>query len=96
MLEEIKNFVKNELELEITEEYKSMSSDNKRDYLFQLMNRPIRICGMVKKEKHPGGGPFWVLEKDGKFTKQVVETTQIDLNNKEQQDILNRLHTLVL
>ena len=87
LLEEIKNFVKSELELEIREEYKSMSSDNKRDYLFQLMNRPIRICGMVKKEEHPGGGPFWVLEKDGKVTKQVVETTQIELSNKEQQDI---------
>ena len=87
LLEEIQNFVKNDLELEITEEYISMSSDNRRDYLFQLMNRPIRICGMVKKEKHPGGGPFWVLEKDGKVTKQVVETTQIELNNKEQQDI---------
>ena len=87
LLEEIKNFVKSELELEIREEYKSMSSDNKRDCLFQLVNRPIRICGMVSKEGHPGGGPFWVLEKDGKVTKQVVETTQIELNNKEQQDI---------
>jgi len=88
LLKEIKNFVKNDLELKTTEEYKSMSSDNKRDYLSRLMNRPIRICGMVRKEGHPGGGPFWVLEKDGKVSKQVVETTQIDLSNKEQQDIL--------
>jgi hypothetical protein len=87
LLEEIKNFVKSELELEIREEYKSMSSDNKRDCLFQLVNRPIRICGMVSKEGHPGGGPFWVLEKEGKVTKQVVETTQIEFNNKEQQEI---------
>ncbi|MBT8385887.1 MAG: DUF4301 family protein [Ignavibacteria bacterium] len=86
-LEEIKNFVKNDLELEIKEDYKLMGSDNKRDYLFQMLNRPIRICGMVSKEGHPGGGPFWVLEKDGKVTKQVVETTQIELNNKEQKEI---------
>jgi len=87
MLEVISDFVKNDLELKITEEYKSMSSDNKRDYLFRLMNHPIRVCGMVRKEGHPGGGPFWVLEKDGEVTKQVVETTQIDLSNKEQQNI---------
>jgi len=88
LLKEIKNFIKNDLELQVAGEYKSMSSNNKRDYLFNLMNRPIRVCGMVKKEKHPGGGPFWILEKDGGVTKQVVETTQIDLNNKEQRDIL--------
>jgi len=88
LLEEIKNFVKNDLELKITEECKSMSSDNKKDYLSRLMNRPIRICGMVRKEGHPGGGPFWVLGKDGKVTKQVVEITQIDLSSKEQDDIL--------
>jgi len=88
MLELVSNFVKIDLELKITEEYKSMSSDNKRDYLFRLMNRPIRICGMVRKEGHPGGGPFWVLGKDGKITRQVVEITQIDLSSKEQEDIL--------
>lgn len=87
LLEEINNFIKSDLELEIKKDFKRMSSDDKRDYLFHLMNRPIRICGMVKKEEHPGGGPFWVMEKDGKVTKQVVETTQIDLNNKEQQKI---------
>jgi hypothetical protein len=88
ILRKIKNFVKNDLELKIPEEYKSMSSDSKKDYLFPLMNRPIRVCGMVRKEGHPGGGPFWVLENDGKVTKQVVEITQIDLSSKEQRDIL--------
>jgi len=89
MLELVSDFVKNDLDLKITEEFKTMSSDDKRDYLFRLMNRPIRICGMVKKEEHPGGGPFWVLENDGEITKQVVETTQIDLNDKEQQNIFD-------
>jgi len=87
LLEEIKNFVKNDLELQIAEEYKSMNRDNKRDYLSRLMNRPVRLCGMVRKEGHPGGGPFWVLENDGEVTKQVVETTQIDLSSKEQRHI---------
>ena len=87
MLKEIVKFLENELEIEIIEQYKMMSSDDKRDYLFTIMNRPVRVCGMVKKEEHPGGGPFWVLEKNGKITKQVVETTQIDLNNSEQREI---------
>ncbi len=42
----------------------------------RIINRPTRICGMVKNEGQPGGGPFWI-EKDGKISKQIVEKVQI-------------------
>ena len=55
--------------------------------IFQFLNRPIRVCGMVKNEGEPGGGPFWT-NSGGKETLQIVESAQIDSSNQEQQDIL--------
>lgn len=49
------------------------------------LNRPIRVCGMVKNTGEPGGGPFWVQEKDGTQSLQILETAQIDLNNTESK-----------
>ena len=49
------------------------------------LNRPIRVCGMVKNTGEPGGGPFWVQEKDGTQSLQILETAQIDLNNIESK-----------
>lgn len=43
-----------------------------------LFNRPIRVCGMVKNEGEPGGGPFWVSEADGSESLQIAESSQID------------------
>jgi len=54
----------------------------------EKLNRPIRVCGMVKNEGEPGGGPFWVKQNDGSMSLQIVEGAQIDPNNAEQQAIL--------
>ena len=58
-----------------------------QDQLTKLLNKPLRVCGMVKNEGQPGGGPFWVL-KNGRITKQIVEKAEIS-NSSEQQGILN-------
>jgi hypothetical protein len=55
--------------------------------IFKKLNRPIRVCGMVKNEGEPGGGPFWVNEDDGTQSLQIIEETQIDAKSKEQKDI---------
>ena len=44
---------------------------------------------MVKNEGEPGGGPFWVIDGKGKATLQIVESSQMDLKNEEQQRILD-------
>lgn len=54
----------------------------------ELLNRPIRVCGMVKNEGQPGGGPFWVNEK-GIISKQIVEKAQIS-SDEDQIEILNQ------
>lgn len=58
-----------------------------KDYLIRVLNRPIRVCGMVKNEGEPGGGPFWAVNPDGTVSLQIVESSQIDLNNSEAKTI---------
>lgn len=52
-------------------------------HAFQALNRPVRICGMVKNEGQVGGGPFWVKDEEGNIRRQIVEKSQI-IENPEQ------------
>ena len=56
-------------------------------YLYRKLNRPMRICGMVKNEGEPGGGPFWAENTDGTVSLQVVESSQIDSKDLKQNEI---------
>lgn len=58
------------------------------DELKIKLNRPIRVCGMVKNEGEPGGGPFWVTQTNGETSCQIVETSQIDKHDPHQLSIL--------
>lgn len=58
--------------------------------LKSFLDRPIRVCGMVKNEGEPGGGPFWVKNSSGQVQAQIVESAQIDLNNPEQAAIVKK------
>jgi hypothetical protein len=59
----------------------------KRGYLVNRLNRPLRVCGMVKNEGEPGGGPFWIGEKDGTGSLQIVEQNQVDPHSEDQERI---------
>lgn len=50
----------------------------------RLLNRPLRVCGMVKNQGEPGGGPFWVRDAKGRESLQIVESAQVDKENLEQ------------
>ena len=54
----------------------------------QILNRPVRVCGVVMNQGEPGGGPFWV-NKDGLITKQIVESVQVDMTSNKQKEIWN-------
>jgi hypothetical protein len=88
IISEILKFIESELEIEIKNEINSLSFSEKTKHLFKFLNRPIRACGMVKKGRHPGGGPFWIRDNDGNLTRQVVETTQMNLEDEDQRKIL--------
>ncbi|MDE6559716.1 MAG: DUF4301 family protein, partial [Muribaculaceae bacterium] len=66
-----------------------MSPEEEADYLFSKFNRPLRVCGMVKNEGEPGGGPFLAYSPDGTVQPQILESTQIDPDNKASKKMLN-------
>lgn len=88
-IEEIKNFVINNLHIKIYSDFDEFREHSQIKILQQFLNRPIRVCGMVKNENEPGGGPFWVKDHKGNITLQIVESAQIDLKNKQQKAIFN-------
>ncbi|WP_179318479.1 DUF4301 family protein [Winogradskyella helgolandensis] len=87
-LVDVENFLTHKLSIKISDEYKKYTDRYKIDYLQEKLNRPIRICGMVKNEGEPGGGPFWVKDHKSNQSLQIVESAQINLNDPNQEDIL--------
>ena len=60
------------------------AKNNKVDanYLRTKLNRPMRVCGVVKNVGEPGGGPFLTYNQDGTVSLQILESSQIDTNNE--------------
>lgn len=82
-LEEIKTFVQNELC------YKYVPESDEKAQLRRILNRPLRVCGMVINEGEPGGGPFLVKDADGNVSLQILEGSQIDLSLPEQKSVFD-------
>lgn len=59
----------------------------KRRWVFDTLDRPIRVCGVVRNEGEPGGAPFWVVEHDGTRSVQIVEPSQVDARHPDQARI---------
>jgi len=62
------------------------------NFIFDLLNRPIRICGMVKNEGQPGGGPFWIVDEDGYERRQIVEKSQMSDNPFQFAEMIKSTH----
>lgn len=89
-LDEIIGFAEKELCIEPVDKQYDADEATLIHYLYRKLNRPIRICGMVKNEGEPGGGPFWAENSDGTVSLQVVESSQIDNKDDEQTEISRR------
>ena len=59
-------------------------------YLKKKLQRPLRVCGMVRNEGQPGGGPFLVVCPDGTVSPQILESLQIDLSNPAQKALFDQ------
>jgi hypothetical protein len=84
----IVSFMKGKLNIDVLEDFNKYTLEHKIDFIKNKLNRPIRICGMVKNEGEPGGGPFWVRSYKGNVSLQIVESAQVDSHNSEQTSIL--------
>jgi nicotinamide riboside kinase len=87
---EMIRFAEQELHHIFSEDFYKYTLENKADYLKNIFNRPVRVCGMVKNEGEPGGGPFWVRDEKGRVSLQIVESSQIDTNNPQQMMLLKK------
>ena len=66
------------------------SADSHEGYcrtIRRRLERPIRVCGVVRNQGEPGGGPFWVEGPGGEVTAQIVESSQVDLEDPSQKDL---------
>jgi hypothetical protein len=86
----ITDFCRSELNVSFPEAFSKLKSVEKKQWLFLLLNRPLRVCGVVRNVGEPGGGPFWVQEKDKSQTLQIVESIHVDQSRVSQTDIWSR------
>jgi hypothetical protein len=80
--------------VELNSEYQLFHPDELQkplDELLRLLDRPIRVCGMVRNEGQPGGGPFWVQDNSG-ISKQIVEKAQIDMRGEQYRVMIQSTH----
>lgn len=89
-LSEIEHFAKENLFLDFPGQYLHSTFEDKIKLMFGMLNRPVRVCGMVRNEGEPGGGPFWVKDAAGRNSLQIVESSQIDFSKPGQKNIVNQ------
>ena len=78
-------FCRERLSIGLPHDFDTLPAAHKKTLLFDILNRPLRVCGMVKNEGEPGGGPFWVEGEGGTRSLQIVEKIQVDMESKRQR-----------
>lgn len=69
-------------------ELSSLKGEDLATYLRVKLDRPMRVCGMVRNEGEPGGGPYITYNADGSRSLQILESTQIDLSKEENRRMM--------
>ncbi len=88
-LNEALEFAGENLAVILSKQIHQGTKQGKVRFLLDKLNRPLRVCGMVKSTGAPGGGPFWVGEDTHTGSLQIVESSQVNLASTEQSDIWN-------
>ncbi|MDO5607149.1 MAG: DUF4301 family protein [Capnocytophaga sp.] len=88
-LTQILDFMK-EINIHVPDYIRKFKRHYMLEFIISKLNRPIRVCGMVKNEGEPGGGPFWSKDKDGNLSLQIIESAQVDLTDTVQKDIFQQ------
>jgi len=84
-LDEMLAFLSDNIKLKQIPEFSN--EDELIEFLKSKFDRPLRICGMVKNEGEPGGGPFYAFNSDGTVSLQIAESSQINFSDGNQKSI---------
>lgn len=84
LIKDVVQFIHTRLFAALPDDFESRDNPAKANYLIKYLNRPMRVCGMVRNEGEPGGGPFWVKEKSGQESLQILEGSQINMKDAHQ------------
>jgi hypothetical protein len=82
-------FAEEKLYLRFPEGFSTFTVERQIPELIRKLNRPMRVCGMVKNEGEPGGGPFWVADNEGNLSLQIVESSQINMKDEKQKQVVD-------
>ncbi|MHC1729404.1 MAG: DUF4301 family protein [Syntrophobacteraceae bacterium] len=88
-VQEAARLARRELLLHIPQGFDSRPEDQQRALLLNLLDRPIRVCGVVPNAGEPGGAPFWVEDENGEVSPQIIEKAQVNFSKPDQQAIWN-------
>lgn len=88
-IEEMIHFLQNELCIR-KPDIKDLEDAELILYIKSKLLRPIRVCGMVKNVGEPGGGPFLAVNPDGTVSLQVLESSQIDMNDPQKKALFEK------
>ena len=89
-LSQIEGFAAKMLNVRFSMTHFSRSTRERINYVIRKLNRPIRVCGMVRNEGEPGGGPYWVRNEFGHKNLQIIEASQIDFENPFQVEMVQK------
>lgn len=89
LLSAIVEFLKSTFSIS-SDKFDTLKGDELAAMLIGLLNRPLRVCGMVRNEGEPGGGPFIAYNPDGTASPQILESTQIDTSVDEYKNIMSQ------
>ncbi len=88
LIAEVVNYYEKELSTIFPMNFSDKNAAEKVAFLLKKLNRPVRVCGMVKNEGEPGGGPFWAINVDGSASLQIVESSQVNSADAKQKAIM--------
>lgn len=88
LFSEIETFITQQLHVKLPGTLVQKSAEEKSAFFKHYLNRPIRVCGMVKNEGEPGGGPFWVADEENIESLQILESSQLDMNNPTHKEFM--------
>ena len=77
-IDAIADYCRNKINIVFESDFRGLSARQKRERIFSYLNRPLRVCAMVRNAGEPGGAPFWIQEKNKMQSLQIVESAHVN------------------